>query len=223
MTTEEKIFARRRFDLPHARAFGFVARPGGLVLEKDLPGGDFRAVLTIDAQGRLAGRVVDLMNDEDYAPLRQESFEGPFVASVRASYEELLLAVAEACTDETPFSCAQANRLTKYISDAFGIAPDFPFGGSDAGDCGVFRHPGNRKWFALVMNVAYEKVRGDGDKRRVDIVNLKTDGRGDPLSFPGVFPAYHMNHKTWLSLLLDDTLPDERVTDLLRISFDLTK
>lgn len=32
-----------------------------------------------------------------------------------------------------------------------------------------------------------------------------------------------MNHKTWISVVLDDTIRDEKVMELVTCSFDLTK
>lgn len=61
----------------------------------------------------------------------------------------------------------------------------------------VFRHPGNRKWFALMMDVPGEKL-GLPERGMLDILNLKCDPvliaslRGAP----GLLPAYHMNKET---------------------------
>ena len=38
----------------------------------------------------------------------------------------------------------------------------------------MFRHPGNRKWFAIVMDVPDEKLGLEGDAI-ADIVNVKLD------------------------------------------------
>ncbi|MBR2522363.1 MAG: MmcQ/YjbR family DNA-binding protein, partial [Coriobacteriales bacterium] len=41
-------------------------------------------------------------------------------------------------------------------------------------------------------------------------------------SIPGIFPAYHMNRKHWITVVLDDTLADEEVARLIETSFELT-
>ena len=58
----------------------------------------------------------------------------------------------------------------------------------------MFRPPGNRKWFAIVMDVPDEKLGLEGDAI-ADIVNVKLDpGLVDELSTrDGFLPAYHMN------------------------------
>ena len=47
--------------------------------------------------------------------------------------------------------------------------------------------------------------------------------QGDELrQIPGIYPAYHMNHKTWISVVLDETLPDEKILELIDTSYQLT-
>ena len=86
-------------------------------------------------------------------------------------------------------------ELTRYIFDTYSVAPDYPFHGDDTS--AVFRHAGNRKWFALVMNIPVQKL-GLPTDARIDIVNMKCDPLliGSFRGLPGLFPAYHMNRET---------------------------
>lgn len=65
-----------------------------------------------------------------------------------------------------------------------------------------------------------DKLDGSGSKEEVEIVNLKVDGReiAELLSQSGIFPAYHMSKKSWVSVLLDDTVEDQTVFALLEKS-----
>ena len=60
-------------------------------------------------------------------------------------------------------------ELTRYISDTYSVEPDYPF--SDDNVSAVFRHPANRKWFALAMNIPARRLGLPSDAR-MDIVNL---------------------------------------------------
>ncbi len=68
----------------------------------------------------------------------------------------------------------------------------------------VFRHRGNRKWFALIMNVSRDKLGLSGSDM-LDVVNLKCDPLLIPSlrERPGCFPAYHMNKTHWITVALD--------------------
>lgn len=39
----------------------------------------------------------------------------------------------------------------------------------------------------------------------------------------GIYPAWHMNKKSWVSLILDDTLPDGQIMEFLEESYRLTQ
>ena len=59
----------------------------------------------------------------------------------------------------------------------------------------------------------------------VDVVNIKVDDlffRDMIIQEDGIMPAYHMNKIHWITVLLDGTVPDERVYDLLDMSYMAT-
>lgn len=225
MKIEDRIFMRKRFIPEKAEAFGFIRDESGFVYEEDFLDGDFSAEVRISDSGILTGTVFDKMNDEEYALLRAEGVNGAFVNTVRSGYEAVLEKIARECCSEVLFASEQSNRITRLINEKYNISPDFPFGSSAYRLCGVFRHDDNEKWFGLIMNVKRRVLPGVEDDDLTDILNLKIDEeRGDEIrSRKGVYPAYHMNHKKWISVVLDDTLSDEDVMDLIDDSFRLTE
>ena len=112
-------------------------------------------------------------------------------------------------------------ELTRYIFDTYGVEPDNPFPGDNTSV--VFRHAGNRKWFALVMNIPAQKLGLPSDAR-IDIVNMKCDPVviGSFRGLPGLFPAYHMSKENWITAALDGSAPDETVKTLLDMSYQAT-
>ena len=74
------------------------------------------------------------------------------------------------------------------------------------------------------MDVEGEKVGVPGGDY-VDVINLKVDDmffRDMIIQEDGIIPAYHMNKMHWITVLLDGTVPEERVKDLIGISFMAT-
>lgn len=112
-------------------------------------------------------------------------------------------------------------ELTRCIFDTYGVEPDYPFHGDD--NSAVFRHAGNRKWFALVMNIPAQKL-GLPTDARIDIVNMKCDPLliGSFRGLPGLFPAYHMNRENWITAALDGSAEDEIIKTLLDLSYQAT-
>lgn len=222
MTIEEKVFGRKRF-LPEAMAaFGFRKTDAGSVYETEFMGGDFSVTLIVTENGKVEGTVLDNMNGEVYAPLRAESFNGAYVNEVRSAYEALLNAVAQACCREVPFASDQANRIADRIFAAYGVHPDFPWGRSPYDSAGTFRHADSGKWFALIMNIRRGLLAKNADGTMIDVINLKINPDAESPLKNGVYPAYHMNHKSWITVTLDDTLSDDAVMGLVETSFRMT-
>ncbi len=113
-------------------------------------------------------------------------------------------------------------ELERYIFENYGAAPDCPWPG--APNHAVFRHGGNRKWFALVLDVPGNKLGLPGSEL-LDVVNLKCSPLllGSLRGEPGIFPAYHMNKESWLSVALDGSASDEQIKLLLELSYEATR
>ena len=106
-----------------------------------------------------------------------------------------------------------------YCREAFGVLPDYPW---EQDDTAVLRHEDNRKWFAIVMKLPKSKLRPDAEGHS-DVMNVKIAPEmvGSFDASEGVYPAYHMNKGHWVSVMLDEA-PDDVVTFLLGVSFELT-
>lgn len=109
----------------------------------------------------------------------------------------------------------------RMVRDRFQINPDYPFAGDFIN--AVFRRKDNLKWFAIVMTVDAKKL-GIGAFGELDIVNLKcTDKDRERLAdVENVLPAYHMNKKRWLTVILDEQEDfDTQLIDLVDKSYTL--
>lgn len=92
-----------------------------------------------------------------------------------------------------------------------GVYEDRPF--RDAETIAI-RHAGNGKTFLFII-FAHGKLH----------INLKCDPpRADFFRqvYEGVVPGYHMNKMHWNSVFLDSDVPDEALTEMIGISYDLT-
>lgn len=79
----------------------------------------------------------------------------------------------------------------------------------------VIRHRANKKVFAWI----YEK---DG---RIWI-NVKCDPQWRDFfrgAFPSVVPGYHLNKEHWNSIILDGTVPEKEIRNMIGESYELTK
>lgn len=112
-------------------------------------------------------------------------------------------------------------RIFDYAEEKYNAAPEFLW--KRTPDAAVLRHKDNRKWFALLMTVDPSKLGIDGE-RNVRIINVKCDPMmtGSLLMKDGYYPAYHMNKNTWISIILDGTVPEEEVFAAIDLSYSIT-
>ena len=113
----------------------------------------------------------------------------------------------------------QRERVIRRIQARYGADPEYLW--VKYPNTAAFRHPTGKKWFALVTEAAQSKLGMDGEQL-IDIINVKCDPImvGSLLAESGFCPAYHMNKTSWISILLDDTLPDDRILQLVELSYD---
>jgi len=113
-------------------------------------------------------------------------------------------------------------ELTAYLADTFSTIGAQLFAKQPS--FLVFRHTGNRKWFAVIMDIPRKNLGMPGEGE-ISVVNLKCDTRliGSFREESGIFPGWHMNKAHWLSVTLDGTVEDERLRFLVDMSYELTK
>jgi len=236
----EGIFKRSRPDFSKLEQFGFrpaedpgdagtagAAGNGVLRYSEILQDIEFRAELDVTETGRLIGRVIDPDTGEEYLPIRVEGQIGGFVGHVRELYQAFLERIREACFIPVSFMYDQSNRIEGWIHSTFGVTAEFPWEKYPGN--GTFKCVENGKWFAAVLTVEYGKLEPAGAPDAhdadtiVEVINLKAAPDDIPAltEKPGIYHAWHMNKKHWISVILDDTVPDEEVISLIRASYAL--
>lgn len=212
---EREVFKRRTILFDKLETFGFIRENDVYVLERSLTEG-MTCRVTISSAGDVIGKVYDAELGEEYVNHRNESATGAFVVGVRTAFENFLREIAEACSIPKLYVGDQTNRVNAHIASEFGVSPEFLW--VKFPHFGVYRNPATRKWFAIIMNVAKGKVV-PGSEGEAEVMNLKLDDRTEEYLGVGVYPSYHMNQKSWVSVLLDGTVSDDVIAEMLAVSF----
>ena len=112
-------------------------------------------------------------------------------------------------------------ELATYLADTYGSEGEHLF--AKYPSFLVFRHSGNKKWFAVIMDIPRKNLGLTGVEE-ISVVNLKCDTRliGSFREEPGIFPGWHMNKAHWLSVAPDGTVEDEKIKFLADMSYELT-
>ena len=213
-----EIFKAYQFNSKKAKEYGFVENQGVWTYSLTILKGDFLMKITVE-DSDLTFQVFDQETGELYPQVHMESMRGTFVGSVREACLEELFDIRKACFEVQKFLCPQTKRIMALVREKYGNQLEYLWEKSP--DTAVLRHEDNQKWYAILMRIPWDRL----DKEReglVEAVNLKHDQVADLLSQNGIYPAFHMNKRYWISLPLDDTLNDEMVLELFERSWFLT-
>lgn len=213
-----EIFKSYQFNKEKARDYGFVENGGIWSDTFQILDGDFFMTVSITTDN-VSFQVFDQETGDLYPQVHMEIMRGAFVGSVRQACLEILYQIRKACFDVQDFICPQTKRIMDQVQEKYGNQLEYLWEKSP--DTAVLRHEDNQKWYAVVMRIPWDKLE-KGREGLVEAVNLKHDQVADLLSKKGIYPAFHMNKRYWLSLALDDTLSDEMVLELIERSWNLS-
>ena len=213
-----EIFKAYQFNSKKAKEYGFVENQGVWTFSSTVLQGDFLMIVTVE-DGVLALQVYDQETGDLYPQVHMESMRGTFVGSVREACLEVLYQVRKACFDVQDFICPQTKRIMTQVQEKYGNQLEYLWEKSP--DTAVLRHEDNQKWYAVLVRISWDKLE-KGREGLVEAVNLKHDQVSDLLVKKGIYPAFHMNKRYWISVPLDDSLADEELLELIEKSWNLT-
>lgn len=217
MNIVNDVFKKSIINYDKLIKYGFIIKDKYYYFERVFYNNTFKAIIIIDKNGNVSGKVIDIEMNEEYTNINRDTDDG-FVSSIRSLYKEILIDIRDNCCSESYFICDQSNRLAELIKSKYNIKPEFLF--DDSPDCGVFRNKSSNKWFGIIMNIKRSKL--DNGSGNVDVINIKLDPDEivDLLHKKGFYKAYHMNKKSWISIVLDNTLDDNNIFELICKSYD---
>ncbi len=218
MNIENDVFKRTNVDFKKLMAYGFKKEKANYIFKKKFFNNDFEAIINVNNKGIVSGKVMDSQMNEEYTNIRVER-SGEFVNKVRDLYIDILVDIKNNCFNSNYFIFDQTNRINKYIKEKNDTDPEFLW--EKFPGYGVYRNKNNNKWFGIIMNLDLSKLSNETGE--VEIINVKLDENKTKilLNKKGFYKAYHMNKTDWISVVLNDTLSDKEVIELIDESYDL--
>ena len=197
--------------------YGFKEEAEKLIYRKEILDSSFLIEISfVDSQ--LLVEVYDLEFDEVYSLYSVDSAVGETVQNIRENVENLLSSILGLADESEKISSEVIDYCNKYGGNHVNPFKKHP-------DILAFVNEKN-KWYALLSAVEYNKLNKNTDiTTKVKILNLKypTDKILDIIDNQNIFPAYHMNKKHWISIVLDKNIKLETIKELIDISYSLVK
>lgn len=212
-----EIFKAYQFNSQKAKEYGFVENQGVWNHSLTILHGDFlMRVIVVD--GDLSFQVYDQETGDLYPQVHMASMRGTFVGTVREACLEVLYDIRKSCFDVQDFIYPQTKRIMTRVQEKYENQLEYLWEKSP--DTAILRHENNQKWYAVLMKISWDKLE-KGREGLVEAVNLKHDQVSDLLVKKGIYPAFHMNKRYWISVPLDDSLSDEEMLELIEKSWNL--
>lgn len=215
---QEEIFNRKKPNIHKLKAYGFKQEGESYLYKQYFFHDEFYCV--VELSDHVECHVYDALLNEEYYLLHSSLTQGTYVSQVKESYQALLEDIVTHCFDDQLFVYDQTMRIAKWIKDNYHLTPEFPWKNNHYA---IYRHQDNRKWITIIMDIEKSKIaEGTGMCEVMNVKVLPADVKNLILE-EGIYESYHMNKKNWVSIILDDTLEDSRIEELLQQSYLLTK
>lgn len=206
------------FSKEQLNGFGFKEKAEKLIYRKEILDSSF-SIEIVFVNSQLMIEVYDLEFDEIYSLFSVDSAVGETVQNIREHVEKLLSSILGLADESGKIS----SEIIDYCNNKYGENHVNPF--KKHPDILAFINEEN-KWYALISDVDYNKLKKNTDiTTKVKILNVKypTDKILEIIDNKNIFPAYHMNKKHWISIVLDKNIKLETIKELIDISYSLVK
>lgn len=217
----EDIFKMKKRNIEKMAAYGFAKKGGKWIYETDIMDGAFRLRVFAEENGDVNTDLIEAENDEPYV-LYKTNASGAFVGEIRKAIEDALTKISNVCYDSSVFKTSQAQTAIEFVREKYGdelefLWPKFPANA-------VWRRKDSQKWYGAILTVSGKKL-GLNTDRIVEIIDLrmKPEERDEILSKEHYYPGWHMNKKSWFTIVLDDCVSDEEIKLRITESYELAR
>ncbi|MCI9504920.1 MAG: hypothetical protein HFE26_05990 [Clostridia bacterium] len=206
----QRIFDKKTAVAEKLSAYGFIKSGSGYLYRKRICADELIFTATVSEKGEIAAEVTDAETGDLYTLYLADEAEGSFVGSVREEYERVLTEIAVRCFCSRAFDGADANGVIAYVRGRYGDEPEFLWESSP--DSAIWRRKDNRKWYGVLLKASRRKLGLDSDEV-AEIIDLRIDPAELDKIADGkrYFRGYHMNKRSWVSLVLDGSVNREEL------------
>lgn len=215
----DTVFENRYFIPEKLEEFGFKKEGLDYIYSTPLMDGKFSLTLKTDLEKKPQIIITDETTKEPYT-LAFTKAKGEFVGQIRDEAGKILENIAKETTKSSIFQTGQAHEVVEFIEKTYNEQPEYLW--EKFPEYAIFRKKKDEKWFGLLMKLPAEKLGlKQNDMIYVMDIKMDPDQIDSVIDHKSYFPAWHMNKKHWISLLLNDSIPDETLFQMITDSYNL--
>lgn len=215
----DDIFTKRKPVPEKLTAYGFRREGNGYQYTTEIKNGEFSLTVQIDENGIVDTNLIEQEDGEEYILYKTDA-AGSYVGEVRAAVLQVLGDISEQCFIAEIFKTRQAQMAIQFVREQYGDELEFLW--EKFSDNAVWRRKDTGKWYGVILTVRGNKIGLDTSEilEIIDLRMLKDEAAGI-LSKNHYYPGWHMNKKSWYTLVLDDSISDEEICTRIRESYQL--
>lgn len=192
-------------------SFGFKLEGNNYLYNKSIHNGEFNVIVVVNEEN-ITSEVVEADSNEEYI-LVDTSSTGSFIIELNNEYEEVINNVFSKCLDNNDLH----EEVINYIKNKYNGELEYLW--ERYSSYAAIRNKSNNKWYALIAEIEKGKLIGES-KELIWVLNLRCDK--DIIDGINIFPGYHMNKKSWISINLCGNIDIEYVYNLIDNSYKIS-
>lgn len=211
-----EIFDKNIFNSKLAIAYGFSKVGDYYILQSDIDMENFNVIIKI-GKDSFEANVIELPFNEEYILFNVSDSKGKFVSKIRKNVNELIDDIVKNCFKSLDYR----KILLDYVKEKYGTIPEEPW---EDNNHATIKTSNSKKWYGIFMSIPY-KTLGLERNGKIDVLNVKLNPEliESLIDKKHFFPAYHMNKKYWISIVLDSDVDLNLVKSLIDESFRLVE
>ena len=211
-----EIFDKNIFNSKLAINYGFSKVGDYYILQSDIDMENFNVIVKI-GKDSFEANVIELPFNEEYILFNVSDSKGKFVSKIRRNVNELIEDIVKNCFTSLDYR----KLLLDYVREKYGTIPEEPW---EDNNHATIKTSNSKKWYGIFMSIPY-KTLGLEKSGKIDVLNVKLNPEliESLIDKKHFFPAYHMNKKYWITILLDSDTDLNLVKSLIDESFKLVE
>ena len=220
MKVLNKLLTNKTIDYQKLQEYGFNLIKDSYVYEKILSNSHFKVIIEINKDKQIS-KVIDLDVDDEYILVDVPGASGNYVGKIREEYNVLINDFINKCTKYNIFKENQTKEIIEYIKNKY--HDDLEYLWEKTPDAAIWRNKDNNKWYGLLMKIPENRLDTESDNL-VEIIDLRypKDNIMDILKKKGIYPGYHMNKKSWITIILDNSVDTNEIYKLIDLSYEIS-
>ncbi len=214
------ITENKKADKEKLLKYGFKEKNGIYTYFSEIMNGEFKLKIEVDASSCITTELREVLTDEIYTLHLVENSSGSFIGQIREEYDKILSDICENCFNTDIFKSDEAKEIIKYLKEKYDTELEYLW--EKFPDNAVFRRKDNDKWFGAILTVKKDRFGFKSDEI-VEVLDIKADKCEIPTIVDNkkYFNGYHMNKKSWITILLNGSLPIEEIKERIDRSYNL--